>query len=101
MSLKQKFAELIYFILFTFAVIWITLNLSSCEKDEDCPGDIIPQAPYGTPDDKSTYNGEDGYMTVDYTYYCRNGKFEVITYTRDCFCCYWKKTNYSSSGVCK
>lgn len=76
----------------------ILLGIFSCEILCD---DSTPGAPYGTPDDTSVYIGSDGYKSITYTYYCKNGKYISVDYTRIDACSYYKKSEYTSSGICK
>jgi len=60
-----------------------------------------PSAPYGTADDVSRYDGSDGYKSIDYTYYCKNGKYISVSYVRKDACSdYGKYSEYTSSGIC-
>ena len=76
------------------AMGFLVLILMSCE--EQC--DSVPGAPYGNPDDVTEYSSGD-YKSVDYTYYCHNGKYESITYSRS-GCDKWEKSVFTSSGIC-
>ena len=74
-----------------------TLFLTSCEEGGVfCPG--VP-SPTGTPDDITTYDGGGGYKTVSYTYYCLNGKYRSITWTRTEKCGSWAKSEYTSNCI--
>jgi len=80
------------------SIILITLCLlilTSC-KELICP-DVPP--PEGTPDETSTYTGDDGYKSVTYTYYCWNGKYRAITWTRTVKCGSWHKSEYTSDCI--
>jgi hypothetical protein len=80
------------FILFVSGLLFLT----SCEKL--CPD--VP-SPKGTPDDISWYSGTGGYESVTYTYYCWNGKYRAITWTRTEKCGSWEKTEFTSSCIKK
>ena len=89
--------KLFYIISFFFLIIF-----SGC--DILCPEDKEPGPPYGTPNDKDTYIGTDGYKTTTYIYYClsiKSNKYVSVTYTRAKNCESWKQTSeYTSSGIC-
>ncbi len=71
--------------------------LTSCEEDGIfCPS--VP-SPAGTPDDTTTYDGGGGYKTVSYIYYCWNGKYRSITWTRTQKCGSWTKSEYTSNCI--
>ena len=60
-----------------------------------------PGPPYGPADDVSRYDGSDGYKSIDYTYYCKNGKYISVTYVRKDECSdYGKDSEFTSSGIC-
>ena len=64
------------------------------------PGDE-PKGPYGNADDVSRYDGSEGYKSIDFTYYCKNGKYISVTYIRKDACSdYSKDSEYTSSGIC-
>jgi len=70
--------------------------LTSCEKI--CPE--VPDPPYGKPDNISWYH-DGGYASVTYTYYCYNGKYRAITWTREFKCASWFKSVYISNCIKK
>jgi hypothetical protein len=72
----------------------------SCEDNfKDCPYPC-PDAPYGTPDDTSTYSSGN-FDIVTYVYYCYGGKYISIDYTRTNICDYWQRSDFITDGVCK
>jgi len=72
----------------------------SCESSFMC-NEPDPKAPYGTPDDVSYYDGADGYRAITYTYYCKNGQYIAVTYSRLDACTKYEKSEYVSSGLCQ
>lgn len=66
-----------------------------------CNSGSEPGPPYGPANDVSTYDGGDGYKSIDYTYYCKNGKYISVTYVRKDECSnYNKDSEFTSSGIC-
>ena len=81
------------------SLVLMTL-FTSCEKDLGeggflCPK--VPNAPYGQPDDTDKYSNSSGYASITYVYYCLNGKYQSITWTRSDKCGVWRKSVYTSS----
>lgn len=73
------------------------LFLIACEEGSLlCPA--VPDPPYGKADDTSVYE-DGGYKTVTYTYYCYNGKYQAITWTRTEKCGSWSKSTYTSDCI--
>lgn len=78
-------------------IVLSLIFLTSCEEGGIfCPS--VP-SPKGNPDDTSTYDGGGGYKTVTYTYYCLDGKYQSITWTRTEKCSSWEKSTYTSSCI--
>lgn len=65
----------------------------ACEKL--CPE--YPE-PKGVPDDITEYNSS-GYESITYIYYCRDGQYQSITWTRTERCGTWSKSKYTSSCI--
>jgi hypothetical protein len=77
-------------------LIAISLNMIGC-----CEAGSEPGAPYGNADDVSRYSGSEGYASITYTYYCRNGQYVSVTYIRKDDCSdYEKESEFTSSGIC-
>jgi hypothetical protein len=72
----------------------VVLSTISCKKECN-----FPVAPYGSPDDVSEFHSN-GYNSITYTYYCRNGRYVSVTYTQDDGCTF-KKSEYTGTGICK
>jgi len=76
-------------------IIFVFLFIGCCDPGGE------PSPPYGAADDISRYEGSDGYKSIDYTYYCKGGKYISVTYIRKDACSdYNKDSEYSSSGIC-
>ena len=82
-----------------FVILFVAFCFS-CDTAFMC-NEPDPKPPYGTPDDVSTYDGTDGYRDITYTYYCYNGKYVAVSYTRDDACSPYQKSEYVSSGICQ
>ena len=73
----------------------ILLNMSAC-----CQWDDEPSPPYRTPDNTFRYTS-DTYRSVDFTYYCRNGRYVSVTYATSDKCeDYSKNSEFTSDGIC-
>lgn len=77
------------------AALLVAVAFASCKKE--CQ---YPAAPYGTADDVSEFNSG-SYSSITYTYYCRYGKYVSVTYTKEDGACSFKKSEYTSTGICK
>jgi len=71
----------------------ISILMVSCE----CPEK--PDPPYGPYDDYSNYDGSDCYKSISYIYYCHNGRYRNISYTRSECCSEWEKSSYTSNCI--
>jgi len=80
--------------------VLLTVVCLSCDSAFMC-NEPDPKPPYGTPDDMSVYNGSDGYRSITYTYFCRNGQYVAVTYTRDDACSTFLRDDFTTSGICK
>ena len=80
--------------------VFLIAALFSCDNSFTCD-EPDPKPPYGTPDDYSVYNGSDGYRSITYTYFCRNGQYIAVTYTRDDACSTFLRDDFTTSGICK
>ena len=77
-------------------LLFIGLAFWSC--DSLCPDEPDPK--YGTNyDDYSTYEGDDCYQSNTYTYYCYNGRYRSVTYTKVECCDSWEESEYTSSCI--
>jgi hypothetical protein len=96
-GLFRKATSMIKIIIMMLVLCALVGALASC-----CSGDKTPPPPpHGTPDDTSTYNGPDGYVSVTYTYYCLSGQYVSLTYVRVDECSeYVLESDYKSDGIC-
>ncbi len=79
-----------------FLAVALCLAAGAC-----CSEGSVPGAPYGSPDDVTDYAGTGGYASRTYAYYCLNGKFVSVTYTRLDDCSDFEKTSeYKTGGIC-
>ena len=76
-------------------IIIVFAALISCGKDNLlCPA--VPKA-NPTPDETSVYEDpSSGYKSVAYIYYCLNGKYQIITWTRTERCGNWNESIFTS-----
>jgi len=75
----------------------VLLSLQACNTDDRiCFGS--PSPPYGTPDDVEKYETKN-YESITYIYYCYNGKYISVTWSKYGDEC-WEKSEYTSSGIC-
>lgn len=57
-----------------------------------------PGPPYGDPDDRSIYASGD-YESVTYTYYCYDGQYRSVTFTRTDACSDYERSDYTSDCI--
>lgn len=64
-----------------------------------CISDEWPDAPYPNPDDTTTYV-HDCYLSIEYIYYCLNGKYVSMEYFKLECCEEWEEREYITGGLC-
>jgi len=80
-----------------FILITLSFLLISCEEGTLlCPE--VPGPPFGTPNDTNIYESGE-YKTVTYIYFCYDGKYQAITWTRTVKCGSWTKSTYTSDCI--
>lgn len=73
----------------------------SCTKDESCTRGKEPSPPHPNCDDISRYDN-DGYKSIEFTYYCLNGQYVSYIYVSRDVCSRWHQESvYRSTGICK
>jgi hypothetical protein len=73
----------------------VAMSASAC-----CDRGSPPGPPHGTPDDTSRFSSGE-YESVNYTYYCYNGRYVSIDYVSTEPCDDWHEgSRYTSDGIC-
>ena len=78
-----------------FKILILPILFISCDCDDD-----EPNPPYGNDyDDYTTYDGSECYKSISYIYYCENGRYRNISYTRSECCGVWEESTYTSDCI--
>ena len=84
--------------LLLLAIIFNLTFLEGCEEgDLFCPSVPSPTSP---PNDTNIYEDEStGYKSVTYIYYCLDGNYQAITWTRTIKCGSWSRSVFKSDCI--